>query len=138
MPTIHTLRFLRLASEIVVTGDSISMLAEACATRKPVHIFDVGEGENAMRPKCGKAHRTDRNWLQRWTHAEAAHIRAFGYRQMMRFGPPRLSRDICLVHGHLTTPVGPCGWATRFRMIVGLPRSSVGAGPSAGCEDCSP
>ena len=94
--------FLGLASEIVVTGDSISMLAEACATRKPVHIFDVGEGENAMRPKCGKAHRTDRNWLQRWTHAEAAHIRAFGYRQMMRFGPPRLSRDICLVHGHLT------------------------------------
>ncbi len=94
--------FLGLASEIVVTGDSISMLAEACATRKPVHIFDVGEGENAMRPKSGKAHRTARNWLQRWTHVEAAHIRAFGYRQMMRFGPPRLSRDICLVHASLT------------------------------------
>lgn len=34
--------FLALADEIVVTGDSISMLAEATAMGKPVSIFDLG------------------------------------------------------------------------------------------------
>jgi uncharacterized protein len=34
--------FLAAADEIVVTGDSISMLAEATATGKPVSIFDLG------------------------------------------------------------------------------------------------
>ena len=34
--------FLALADEIVVTGDSISMLGEATATGKPVFIFDLG------------------------------------------------------------------------------------------------
>jgi hypothetical protein len=43
------LAFLGLASEIVVSGDSMSMLAEACATDKPVHIFDLGEGRYTMR-----------------------------------------------------------------------------------------
>jgi mitochondrial fission protein ELM1 len=43
------LGFLGLADEIVVTGDSMSMLAEACATGKPVHIFDLGEGRYGMR-----------------------------------------------------------------------------------------
>jgi len=43
------LGFLGLAAEIVVTGDSMTMLAEACATGKPVFIFDLGEGRYAMR-----------------------------------------------------------------------------------------
>ncbi|HYN39396.1 MAG TPA: hypothetical protein VES39_09095, partial [Rhodospirillales bacterium] len=29
------------------------------------------------------------------------HIRAFLYRQMMRFGPERLSRDIRIIHAYL-------------------------------------
>ena len=44
------LAFLGLADEIVVTGDSISMLAEASTTEKPVYIFDLGEGRYGMRP----------------------------------------------------------------------------------------
>ena len=47
--------FLGLADTIVVTGDSMSMLAEACATRKPVYIFDLGEGERSMRPETAAA-----------------------------------------------------------------------------------
>ena len=43
---------LALADAFVVTADSMSMLTEACATGKPVHIFDLGEGEHAMRPKA--------------------------------------------------------------------------------------
>jgi hypothetical protein len=34
------LGFLALADSIIVTGDSVSMLIEACVTGKPVHIHD--------------------------------------------------------------------------------------------------
>ena len=45
--------FLGLAEEIVVTADSVSMIAEACATAKPVHLFDLGEGPPSMRAPLG-------------------------------------------------------------------------------------
>ena len=41
--------FLALADRIVVTADSISMIAEACATGKPVQMFDFGSGALPMR-----------------------------------------------------------------------------------------
>ncbi|MBL8660764.1 MAG: mitochondrial fission ELM1 family protein [Rhodospirillales bacterium] len=93
--------FLGLADEIIVTGDSMSMLAEACATHKRVHIFDLGEGRYAMRESVAAAARReprDRRWWEGW---EKARWDAFWYRQMMRFGPQRLSRDIRIVHRHL-------------------------------------
>ncbi len=87
--------FLALADEIIVTGDSMSMLTEACATRKPVHIFDLGVGRNAMRRqepaqiisavKEGKVF-------------EKAHLKAFIYRLTMHIGPERMTRDIRIVH----------------------------------------
>jgi len=43
------LAFLSLADQFIVTGDSMTMLAEACGTGKPVHIFDLGEGRYGMR-----------------------------------------------------------------------------------------
>lgn len=43
------LAYLGLAREIIVTGDSMSMLSEAAATGKPLHIFDLGEGAYTMR-----------------------------------------------------------------------------------------
>jgi mitochondrial fission protein ELM1 len=92
--------FLGLADKIVVTGDSMSMLAEACFTRKPVYIFDLGEGERSMRPEIAAAAarvaRPHRRRLGR------AHVAAFLYQQMMRFGPERLSRDIRIIHKYLT------------------------------------
>src|SRR5262249_9629003 len=39
--------FLALADSIVVTCDSASMLAEACATRKPVYMFDLARDDSA-------------------------------------------------------------------------------------------
>jgi mitochondrial fission protein ELM1 len=47
--------FLGLADEIVVTADSMSMITEACATAKPVHLFDLGEGAFSMRRPLGLA-----------------------------------------------------------------------------------
>jgi mitochondrial fission protein ELM1 len=36
--------YLALADQIVVTCDSVSMVSEACATGKPVHVFDLPGG----------------------------------------------------------------------------------------------
>ena len=80
--------FLALADECIVTADSISMLSEACATGKPVHMFDLGTGRAAMRPNA---------------EAGSNDLRISGllYRALMRWGPQRLSRDITLVHERL-------------------------------------
>jgi mitochondrial fission protein ELM1 len=43
------LGFLALADEVIVTADSISMLAEAHATGRPLHMFDTGAGRASMR-----------------------------------------------------------------------------------------
>lgn len=43
------LGFLALADAVIVTGDSMSMVAEACATEKPVYLFDMGKGWSRMR-----------------------------------------------------------------------------------------
>lgn len=82
--------YLALADAIVVTADSISMLTEACATRKPVYMFDIGAGDTAMR-RASDVRNSDRD------------VRLSGelYRLMMRIGHKRLSRDIRLVHDRL-------------------------------------
>ncbi len=93
--------FLGLADQTIVTGDSMSMLAEACATRKPVHIFDLGEGKYAMRQTAAgaaPAETPSRPWWKGW---EKGHLKSFIYRLGMRFGPQRMTRDIRIVHARL-------------------------------------
>jgi len=90
--------FLALADEIVVTGDSMSMLTEACATRKPVHIFDLGVGRHAMNPeRAAAAEEAAAGSGRRWGF-ERGHIRGWIYRLTMRIGPNRMTRDIRIVH----------------------------------------
>ena len=76
---------LALAEEVIVTGDSIAMLSEAVATEKPVWIFDLGAGTNAMN-KAAPSGPTDRT------------LQTELYRLLMGIGPERLSRDLRLVH----------------------------------------
>ncbi len=91
--------FLSLAQSIIVTGDSMSMLTEACATRKPVYIFDIGEGHRAMRPlsqeELAKAKKFP---IWKWGRS---HLKAFIYQLSMRLGPKRMTRDIRIVHRKL-------------------------------------
>jgi mitochondrial fission protein ELM1 len=47
------LGYLALADDIIVTGDSASMLAEACSTGKPVHIFDLPRRPLSLPPSAG-------------------------------------------------------------------------------------
>ncbi|HVT50192.1 MAG TPA: ELM1/GtrOC1 family putative glycosyltransferase [Dongiaceae bacterium] len=42
------LGFLALADSVIVTGDSMSMLMEACDTGRPVYMFEFGGGPAAM------------------------------------------------------------------------------------------
>jgi mitochondrial fission protein ELM1 len=88
---------LGLADEIVVTDDSVSMMTEACATRKPVYLYDTAPGRFGMHDdRAPAAHRaTQRRWLDR------AHWKAFVYRHAMRLGPQRWTRDIRIVHASL-------------------------------------
>jgi uncharacterized protein len=62
--------FLAHADAIVVTGDSVSMVSEACATGKPVHVFDLEGGSR----KFERFHRTlrDRGITRRFDGTLAA------------------------------------------------------------------
>lgn len=83
---------LALGDHIVATCDSVSMLTEACATRKPVHIFDIGE--------VGAADGTGADG-RRWALGELGRLRSYLYQLFLRFGPKRVTRDIKLVHRYL-------------------------------------
>ena len=68
------------ADRLIVTGDSIAMLSEACATGKPVQMFDLGGMRGGSR--------------------EARDFRLGGslYALLMRWFWRPLSRDLTLVH----------------------------------------
>ncbi len=82
--------YLGLADAVVVSADSISMLSEACATGKPVYMFDPGAGKYAMRQP---------NTLR--DEGNDFRLTALLYGALMRWGAQRLSRDITLVHQRL-------------------------------------
>ncbi len=87
--------FLALASDIVVTGDSISMLTEACMTRKPLYIFDLSDGTQANRPATTTP---SRPW---WHYAYNYRFRPLSHRLAMWLGPRRMRRDVSIMHHHL-------------------------------------
>lgn len=83
--------FLGLADEIVVTADSISMLAEACATEKPVWLFDIEDGPQSMRAEEGSGSLPPIGWKGKTLDTTM-------FRLLMRHAPPRWSRDLRIVH----------------------------------------
>ena len=86
--------YLACAEAFIVTGDSISMLAEACATGKPVYIFDLTDGPHARRPgRAGK-----RPW---WCYAYNYRFRPLSHRLAMALGPRRMARDVGRMHERL-------------------------------------
>jgi mitochondrial fission protein ELM1 len=107
--------FLALADEIIVTADSMSMVSEALATGKRVHLFDLGQGWTSMRAplaNCGEqlvAGPGLRAWLSDF------HLQARLYRWLLRLAPSRVTRDIRLVHQQLVES-GRAAW-------LGEPRS---------------
>src|SRR5512144_713520 len=96
---------LALADAFVVTADSMSMLTEACATARPVYIFDLGEGAHALRPTTtgtvavGEGVR--RTLSQRLTRQFHLLVKTLT--------PRRLGRDIGAIHRQLVA-AGEAAW----------------------------
>jgi mitochondrial fission protein ELM1 len=120
------LGILAAADELIVTSDSIAMLSEAVASGKPLSIFDLGRGGDTR-------------------------LAARLYRLLMRYGHPRLTRDLSLFHDALVES-GRAVWlhgrdaprppppltdseraVARVRALMGLggPDSSTRAGRGA-------
>jgi hypothetical protein len=94
------LALLGLARAIVVTGDSMTMLAEACATGKPVYIFDLGEGRYGMRETTPQHDPipVDAPWFASAFRARAKHLKV---RLTNAILPVRLHRDTRNIHRRL-------------------------------------
>jgi mitochondrial fission protein ELM1 len=97
------LAYLALADRFVVTADSISMIAEACATGRPVALFDIEEGRRAMR-----AERPGPDRLPP-PHWRGDSLDATLWRLLIRHAPPRWSRDLRVVH-HALVRAGRVHW----------------------------
>jgi len=90
------LGYLAWADRLIVTCDSMSMLAEACETGKPVFIFDLLRGAGSHRPPLppdGRvAPRSWREWLA------GLSLRPVIYKLGIKVGPSRLTRDVSIIH----------------------------------------
>ena len=88
--------FLGLAREVIVTADSMSMLAEAIASGKPTQIFDLSRGTNSNRPPRP----ADGRIKKRTVRERLADLRfqALMYTLGMHALPSRLTRDVRIIH----------------------------------------
>jgi uncharacterized protein len=91
------------ADRVIVTGDSIAMLSEACATGKPVTMFDLG----GMRDLQDESVRDFR-------------LGGALYAMLMRWFWRRLSRDITLVHRQLRE-AGCAAWMEEVLVTARVP-----------------
>jgi hypothetical protein len=102
--------YLALADAFIVTADSVSMLAEACATGKPLYLFDLGTGSQGMRAGSGDTGGTmGRATADADTDGNDFRLTGMLYRALMRWGWQRLSRDITLVHRQVVAS-GRAAW----------------------------
>lgn len=92
--------YLALADAFIVTCDSATMLAEACATRKPVYMFDLGLG-GVPRPLAIAGANHALRLYSRWSNWNFSHVKAFIYWLLLHIPPQRMTRDIRLVHDYL-------------------------------------
>jgi mitochondrial fission protein ELM1 len=89
------LAYLALADAFIVTCESATMLAEACATGKPVYMFDLGAADG-LQGAGGPILERLRALI------EYDRLRAFLYRHVMwAIAPRRITRDIRVVHRFL-------------------------------------
>ena len=88
--------FLDQAQQLIVTCDSMSMLAEAIVTGKPVLIYDLSRGAGSNRPALPSdghiAKRSVRERIADWR------MTTLVYRLGMVLGPKRLTRDVGIIH----------------------------------------
>ncbi len=124
--------YLALADALIVTGDSVSMLSEACAIGKPLYIFPFGEGAYAMHgvtqsessPSDPAVLPSRKPFSIRWPEGR---LSAWLYAWLMRYGHPRLTRDLRLFHKGLIE----AGYAVWLGQPWPHPQPSVSPLPDA-------
>jgi uncharacterized protein len=92
---------LALAERIIVTCDSMSMLAEACSARKRVFIFDLDPGRGSHRPSWPAGEQPPRVRRPWWHRLRWFRFQPLVYRIGMITGPRRLTRDVRIIHRKL-------------------------------------
>jgi uncharacterized protein len=110
------LGYLALADSVIVTCESMSMLTEACATLKPVYMFDLHTGpENRWRLLESLIGKVDTSW---WRRVRRLRVQPLVFRIAFAIGPTRMTRDVRIIHRQLqaqgravwlgeTFPAGP-------------------------------
>jgi mitochondrial fission protein ELM1 len=96
------LAYLALADRLVVTGESMSMLAEATASGVPLYIYDLSDC-----PAAGHRLAPCSPWWQR-THQ--LRWKPFSHHLAMRLAPRRLRRDVSRIQQRLVEQ-GRAVWA---------------------------
>ncbi|SNB66110.1 fission protein ELM1 [Arboricoccus pini] len=98
---------LAMADRHIVTADSMSMMVEACVTRKPVLLFDFSRGPGNHRPPLPTDHRLQgSSWLERLQDWK---LQPYSFRFGLRYAPTRLTRDVTLIHKR-QVEIGRCVW----------------------------
>ncbi len=90
------LAFLALADRLVVTGESMSMLAEASAAGKPLYIFDPGDAGP---------------W---WRHRHNYRFKPLSHHLAMRLAPRRMRREVGNIQRRLVAD-GQAAWLGEKR-----------------------
>lgn len=106
------LALLGTADRVVLTAESMSMLAEALATQKPVHLFPLHDAGP---------------W---WSHAHGWRGKPLGHRLAMAFGPRRMRRDVTRML-ELAVAEGRAQWLGS----PPLPAAQTAPRISATCDD---
>ncbi len=97
---------LALADAFIVSGESMSMLAEAQTRGRPLYIFDPGDGS--------------RPW---WRLRHGWRYRPLSHRLAMRFGPRRMRREIGRIQDALVAS-GAAQWLDEATVSAPLPAAA--------------
>lgn len=100
--------FLGLADRFVVTGESMSMLAEAAAMARPLYVFDPAE------PGA---------W---WRRAHDYGVKPLSHRLAMRLAPVRMRRDVGRIQAALVDQ-GKARWLADAPALIAEGEGWVGA-----------
>ncbi len=114
--------FLGLADRFVVTGESMSMLAEAASLGRPLYLFDPGDAPG-----------------QWWRHAHNFRHKPLSHALAMRFAPLRLRRDISRIQGAMVQG-GRARWLDEAAGLIAQGEvwaKDMRPDPSGGAQDAS-
>jgi len=109
--------FLGLADRFVVTGESMSMLAEASALEQPLYLFDPGDAPGT--------------WLR---HAHNLRPKPLSHALAMRLAPVRMRRDVSRIQEALVR-AGRARWLEEAPGLIEAGEHWVAAAPDDPAAD---